>query len=188
MKKILNILLVIMIFSFSACKNEEKEITVMPKNTFIIQADYPVYDSADDIVDKADLIFSGTVKNISYTSLDIRTEEGTDSMTGLSEPSEPLPHTLYEIEIIQLYKGIATEDTITLKRVGGIVGDSEYILVDAPNISVGETYLFLSATFENSYPELLNLTQATYSMNEPAMINTSGDTQITLSQILEVLE
>ena len=151
-----------------------------------IHAEYPSYDTANDLVNSADLIFSGTVESISYEELNVRTESGTDSTTGLSS-SHNIPYTIYEIKVDTIYKGTAQEDTISIKVPGGEMDGNQYVMDDAPAISLGETYLFLTKTYENTYPSLLNATQATYNINAPETYAESTD-KITLSQILEILE
>lgn len=44
----------------SACSSNLKS-TTNENETTIIQAEYPVYDTAEEIVDASDLVFSGTV-------------------------------------------------------------------------------------------------------------------------------
>ena len=151
-----------------------------------IHAEYPIYDTAKEIVDSAELIFSGTVKNISYAVMDVRTGEGIDSSTGLNERTG-IPYSLYEIEIQKVYKGNEESKTITIKRPGGQYDGREDNLEDATVISQGESYLFLTKTFANSYPSLLNVSQASYDLNGKEKLSIEENT-ITLSQILEVLE
>ena len=167
MKKIFSsILLAGITLTLAACgstantaKNAEGVVTT-------IHAEYPSYDTANDLVNSADLIFSGTVESISYEDLNVRTESGTDSTTGLSS-SDSIPYTIYEIKVDTIYKGTAQEDTISIKVPGGEIDGTQYIVDDAPTISLGETYLFLTKTYENTYPSLLNVTQATYDLNAP---------------------
>lgn len=188
MKKSLCIVLsVTVLLAMSACGNKEN----MSKNdseglVTSIHADYPVYDSAKEIVDSAGLVFSGTVKSISYEVLDVRSEKDTDSQTGLSD-STGIPYTLYEIIIKKIYKGNVEGDTITIKRPGGQVDSNEYVLEDATAILEGETYLFLAEQYENTYPSLLNASQASYNLNGLDEYSAEGN-DITLSQIMEVLE
>ena len=137
-------------------------------------------------MESADLVFGGTVENITYETMDVRTESGVDSLTGLSE-SQGMPYTLYEIKVTEIYKGSVEGDTIIVKCLGGEVDGNIYVLDETSTISMGETYLFLTETYENSYPSLLNATQASYDMNAPESINEENNDTITLSQILEVL-
>ena len=53
------------------------------KNVTILQADYPEYNTAPELVDASDLVFQGTVRNIEYQMLDVSTEKGRDQDTGL---------------------------------------------------------------------------------------------------------
>ena len=71
----------------SACSSNSKS-TTNENETTIIQAEYPVYDTAEEIVDASDLVFSGTVTEINYESLNVKSETGADSETGLVEATE----------------------------------------------------------------------------------------------------
>lgn len=153
--------------------------------SYTIMGDYMVYDTAESLVEASDFVFSGTVVNISYEMLDVRTEQGVDSMTGLAE-TEPLPYTLYEIEITEKYKGTYDTDHIILKRPGGVFDDATYKVADATEILSNESYLFVAAEFPNSYPSLLNATQASYNLNKPDVA--SNENTITVSQILEIFK
>lgn len=152
----------------------------------VIHAEYPYYDSANDLVNSADFIFSGTVEGISCEILDVRTEPDTDSAAGPSS-SSGIPYTIYEIKVDTVYKGTAEEDTVSIKVPGGEMDGNQYIIENAPAISLGETCLFLTETYEHTYPSLLNVTQATYDLNAPEAYEENAG-EITLSQILEILE
>lgn len=155
------------------------------RKTYTMAGDYLVYDTAKALVDASDVIFSGKVMNIRYEMLDVRTEPGVDSMTA-SEETERLPYTLYEIEIMETYKGEYESNRIVLKRPGGIFDDATYKVADATEILQNEQYLFLAEEFSDSYPSLLNPTQASYHLNEAGI--SSNEEAITLNQILELLE
>jgi hypothetical protein len=175
-KIILMCVLLISLGLLSSCKKV---------NSYTMSGDYMVYNTAQEIVDSSDLVFSGNVISVRYEMLDVRTESGVDSMTGL-EKTEPLPYTLYEIEIIETYKGSYNSNTIILKRPGGVFEDATYELENSTEILVDEQYLFLATEFANSYPSLQNATQASYNLNAPS--TASYDNEITLSEILEVFE
>ena len=187
MKKIFSsILLAGIALTLAACGSTANTTGNAGNVVTTIHAEYPSYDTANDLVNSADLIFSGTVGSISYEDLNVRTESGTDSTTGLSS-SDSIPYTIYEIKVDTIYKGTTQEDTISIKVPGGEIDGTQYIVDDAPTISLGETYLFLTKTYENTYPSLLNVTQATYDLNAPEAYEENTD-KITLSQILEILE
>src|SRR5699024_2987096 len=147
--------------------------------------DYPMYDTAQNLVDAADLVFTGKVENITYEMMDIKMESGPDSMTGLEEASK-VPYTIFEIKVSNIYKGNTTDETISLKRPGGNFDTIVYELEGATPINQGEEYLFVAQTFENFYPSLVNVDQAVYDLNAPAVL--SEDNTITLSQILLLFE
>ena len=81
----------------SACSLNSKS-TTNENETTIIQAEYPVYDTAEEIVDASDLVFSGTVTEINYESLNVKSKTGADSETGLVEATE-IPYTIFDISI-----------------------------------------------------------------------------------------
>lgn len=187
MKKIFgSILLTGVTLILAACSSKANTAENAEGVVTTVHAEYPSYDTANDLVNAADLIFSGTVESISYEELNVRTESGKDSTTGLSS-SDSIPYTIYEINVDTIYKGTAQEDTISIKVPGGEMDGNQYIVDEAPTISLGETYLFLTKTYENTYPSLLNATQATYDLNAPEAYEENTD-KITLSQILEIIE
>ena len=185
-KNFWRVLLLTVCLMMGACSRETNEAggtneadqTKSEEITIQNSADYPFYATAQELVEAADLIFSGSVESVTYEMLDVRTETGTDSLNGSSE-AQGIPYTLYEINVSEVYKGTVDEDTLTVKCPGG-EGDTL-------TISQGGTYLFLTTTYENTYPSLLNADQACYDLNEPEEVNEENDGAITLSQILEVL-
>ena len=112
-------------------------------NVTILQTDYPEYDTASELAEAADLIFQGTVSNVKYQMLDVRTEKEKDQDAGLSE-TEAIPYTLYTIDVEKVYKGPLKEPTITIKRPGGKFGNNEYIAENASDILTGRDYLFIT--------------------------------------------
>lgn len=159
-------------------KNEE--ITIQNS------ADFPIYATAQELVEAADLIFSGSVESVTCEMLDVKTESGVDSLTGLSE-AQGILYTLYEIKVSKVYKGTVEEDTLTIKCPGGEADGSLHISGDVPGISQGGTYLFLAENYESTYPSLLNADQACFDMNEPEDADEENRGTVTLSRILEVL-
>lgn len=204
MKIFLGILLsVSMVCLVSGCASSTKsaETTETPKAAAInaedhaeestegISAEYPEHEDANTLVDSANLIFSGTVKDISYEQLDVRTEKEEGSETD----GEELPYTIFEISVDQVYKGSIDGDTIRIKRLGGQTDDTEYDLSDAVEISIGSRYLFLTETYEDSYPSLVNMAQSVYNMEDAqgegaVSDGKSSDQDITLSDIMKIID
>lgn len=162
------------------------------ESTVSISAEYPEYENASTLVDSTDLIFSGTVKDISYEQLDVRTEreEGSEIDGG------KLPYMIFEISVDQVYKGSIDGDTIRIKRLGGQTDDTENGLSDlndAIEISIGNTYLFLTETYDDSYPSLVNMTQSAYNMEDAKGEGTmsyrmDSNQDITLSDIMKIID
>ena len=171
----------------SACSSNSKS-TTNENETTIIQAEYPVYDTAEEIVDASDLVFSGTVTEINYESLNVKSETGADSETGLVEATE-IPYTIFDISIEKVYKGNVESSSISIKRPGGKIDGQFFVVEGTSTIEVGETYLFITQTYENAYPSLLNVTQASFDMSKPEVLNSEqGNAKITLSEVLEYLD
>lgn len=161
-------------------------------STVSVSAEYPEYENANTLVDSSDLIFSGTVKDISYEQLDVRTEKEEGSETD----GEKLPYTIFEISVDQVYKGSIDGGTIRIKRLGEQTDDTESDLSDlddAIDISIGNTYLFLTKTYADSYPSLVNMAQSAYNMEDAQGEGTmsyrmDSNQDITLSDIMKIID
>lgn len=186
-----SILLAGVIISLTSC-SENTDLTENDENDSYVttaQFDYPEYDTAESLVNSADLIFSGTVENISYEEIDVRADQETNSISG-SSASDRMPYTIYTINVTQIYKGETEEDTISIKVPGGEISENlsvTEVSENVPSIVQGRAYLFLTETYENSYPSLINMTQAVYELNAAETHNKAANT-ITSSQIIEILE
>jgi hypothetical protein len=151
----------------------------------VIHADYPEYDTAGSLVEAVDLVFSGEVKSVSYELLDVRSEDGADSMTGFAGAGS-IPYTIFEIEVSDVYKGDVPGTTVYLKRPGGTLDTGEYVLEGAAAVTVGRNYLFAAQTYEDTYPSFANATQSAYDLDASA--TESADGGIALSEILALFE
>lgn len=156
------------------------------KMIIMIHAEYPSYDTAQELVDEADLVFSGTIESVSYEMLDVRAESEKDSVADLDQ-SYSIPYTIYKVKVDSIYKGSSEESYISIKCPGGEADDNQYIVEGAAALQEGERYLLLIKIFENTYPSLLNAEQSAYNMNEPNVIS-AEDGGITLSDILDILQ
>lgn len=144
-----------------------------------IAGDYKVYSSAQELVTDADWIFTGTVKNITYENVDIGT-------TKAEETATLLPYTIFEIEVSKVYKGDIKEQTVFIKRLGGISDSILYEVEGASKIEYGNNYLFAAKTYETSYPSFLNMNQGSFNLDTE-----TEDTQhmgITYSEILKAVD
>ena len=88
-----------------------------------------------------------------------------------------------------MYKGNVESSSISIKRPGGKIDGQFFVVEGTSTIEVGETYLFITQTYENAYPSLLNVTQASFDMSKPEVLNSEqGNAKITLSEVLEYLD
>lgn len=168
MKKNIIILALILIASaLTACANaiiaDNDEET--SEEIVVIQADYPFYESAKDIVNSADLIFAGKITDQKYEYLDVKSEKGKDPETGL-EKASAIPYTIFEIQVSKMYFGSTDDKTIYIKCPGGKIDDKTYISEMTKNLKPEIEYLFLAKSFKNTYPSLINDTQSFYDLND----------------------
>ncbi|SFS06151.1 hypothetical protein [Anaeromicropila populeti] len=179
------------------CSNKTDNLSETSNNvnttsTVSISADYPTYDSANSLVDAADLVLDGKVIGITEESLNVsgsQTDDNTD--TGSTDTSQ-LPYTIYEVEIFTVYKGECADKTIKIKQLD---------TVDSADIVQEKEYLFTLASFPDSYPSLLNVTQSVYELNttdssiksasskaeNSEQTNFTTNKEITLNDIMNVL-
>lgn len=139
-------------------------------------ADYPEYQDANSLVDAADMVFIGTVNRVTEENLSIS-----------QNSDETLLYNVVEVTVHEVLKGTYTDEDISIKVLGGVVGDNSLQLEDGIAVNVEGEYLFTVATFANSYPSLLNMTQSVYDTSEPATTYSSHE-GITLAQILLLFE
>ncbi|WP_295092566.1 dockerin type I repeat-containing protein [Ruminococcus sp.] len=152
--------------------NDNQYLISIQYETF--SRDYPYYNTISDLANKANQVFSGTVKNISFEILDIRTmqpiKDGEDIQWATL-------CTIYEIEAEEVYAGTPT--SVKLRIEGGIPSGFEQeqiallgngkipVMEDAPVLTIGEKYLFALYHAENAeYSSILNPLQSVYTENE----------------------
>lgn len=183
-KKSVIVLILAITILLSACATTDDNSKVEKESgvkQVVLSADYPVYDTAEDLVGAADFVFSGIVESITYESIDV-----SDAGNEASDVENAIPYTIYEIKVSKVYQGESTEDKVYIKCPGGRIGNTEYVLDSANPIIKGETYLFLTKTYSNTYPSLLNVTQALFNMSSSAISDI--EETITLNDVLAVLE
>lgn len=86
----------------------------------------------------------------------------------------------------KVYKGSIDSSSIIVKRAGGSFGDDEYVVENASDISKGKNYLFVTETYEDTYPSLLNADQSSYDMDAPQTVMEREEKEIMLSDILKL--
>lgn len=140
-------------------------------------SDHPAYNTASDLINASDLVFTGTVESIQKEMLNVRHELEKDSATGL-EISDSLPYIVYTIRVSTVYKGMIETDTIRLKHID----TSMTLSADPILIAENSSYLFTAAAFEHSYASLL------YASDLKQADEASGNDTITPAQIIALFE
>lgn len=125
---------------------------------------YPHYDDAKELTDEADFVFTGKVSGVNSEMIDIRSDDGPLTIT-LTAGGMTIPYTIYDVEIDELLKGYWNEPGIQIKRIAGVYEDKKYDVVDAPEIELGESYLFIVNNFDD-YPSLVNFEQSVYHLSD----------------------
>lgn len=137
-----------------------------------ISADYPKYDTLENLVDRADTIVKGKIIDFTYSNLNITQEVDSDNEylnPGGEIDHSTTPYTVYTIEIEKAYKGdYAENDVIEIKQLGGIIGNIEYVLEDNIDAKLEKEhkYVFFLETYTDSPASLLNPLQASYEYDE----------------------
>ena len=114
MKKALFCVSLCLCLLLAACEAEHAPL--------VMKADYPYYSSAQEAVDAASLVFSGTVQGWDYEEL------------VLSEGGDPLPYTVYQVSVEKIYKGGWDDETVPVKVLGGELDGVSYVLEGAPTL------------------------------------------------------
>ena len=165
----------------------------LPEGPYVLTtSDWPLYSSAKDLIDNADLVFIGKITGIDFEVL--------DSSNALPV-SETTPHyarqlyTIYTVEISQTYKGDTT-DVTKIRVMGGVVDyniDTQLEIMENGNAlgkengipildnyykvqcNIGNSYLFTLRQFETGYPTIMNVDQSVFDLNEPTRKQTIGN-------------
>lgn len=143
-----------------------------PQQEVLIYTDYPYYDSIKEAKKSSDIIVEAKIISTKVVLLDLTykltDEEKADPELNLglpegSEDSYSDVYTIYQVEVINKYKGeVKKGDTIEFKRLGGVMSGVKYSEEGVMDINVGETYILFLETYPDSYPSLINQIQGIY--------------------------
>ena len=175
--------------------------SVMPPSNPNLQVEYatmsldwPVYESADELIEACDVVAVGTVTNISFQVLDTRTGKIPEADT---EDLYCSLYTIYDIDITKTYKG-NSKDAEQIRVIGGFKGAYEaeqlaalgqeqatiFVLDGLIEISEGETYLFMLHQYEDTLPTIINVEQSIYSISDAFSDGSKQDGKITVQEII----
>ncbi|NJC21077.1 putative small secreted protein [Arthrobacter pigmenti] len=118
-----------------------------------IAADYPVYKTAEKLVDASNLIIEGEVQNSRYDVMYPMPFSGDDpelnpyAGTG-NEPSDReiadmrVPVTVYSVLVTKVHEGSATPGgMVEIHRTGGEMSGEQYVELGAADVELGKSYL-----------------------------------------------
>jgi hypothetical protein len=150
------------------------------------QADYPVYGSAGELWERADLVAeividgSGVRDRLRPTIL-APDDEGyddpaADALAGLGDDAraeveaeldadDGIPITVVEARIVRVWKGAPGGATVAIQQLG----DSETAAADVTYLADGEEYLVFLETYDDAPASLLNPWQAQYRLDGDAV-------------------
>lgn len=141
----------------------------------VVNADWPVYKTAEEIIDASTNIFTGVVSDISFAVIDLKTgktvdpaEEGTASA---------MLHTVYTVTVGERRKGTVAEET-KICKIGGLKGYNETeqaeLLIasglaadgsapvicvgddDDCTVAIGQEYLFCTSSTSGDFEHIIN--------------------------------
>ena len=182
MKKIISLCIAILTLCMVGCSNSlnskiPNDLNVSnPKEDskyIYLSADYPMYDSADEVEKASTNIYVGIVKDISFEIIDMKTAKTVYSANG-----SPMLNTVYTIEIKESLKG-ENPTEVNIAVIGGIEGYKEFeqynkwesigmigqyggipiVADEKATLGIGEEYLFCVYRSTGDYDLGINLTQ-----------------------------
>ena len=121
----------------------DQENTTGRKSTMRVFVDEPSYDSADEIFESADNIFSGTVKEINFEIFNMKT--GEIDRNPESNDTDRMLYTVYVIDVQNTYKGEEKGER-SIRVTGGLTSriDEQFELLESAGLS--DTYPIIPVT------------------------------------------
>ena len=197
MKKLLCVSLLLIVVILPSCRDNSETSghsaignTSTEARYAMMEACYSSYQSAQELVESADIVYVGKVTGISFRVLDATTalpptEKTEERHRGLN--------TIYDIEISTSYKGGASK-SMQVRMMGGIMNYrvEEQVQVMRDNnawrwdegipvwenyaeYKIGETYLFVVKQNGNRPAYVMNLDQSAYNLHNPFKKHTIGN-------------
>lgn len=174
MRRVILSILIISTLVLTACTAAEKPVAG-ESETITIHADYPWYESTEDLYEKADLVMEGKVldSRVEWVNHAIAPDKEDEddprsNPSGEGDPGETIT-TIYTVKVQDIYKGSAGE-TIELEDMGGEINGIVCENPEAAELGTGDTYLLFLSVY-GDYPAcLLNPTQAVYRVDGDRLV------------------
>ncbi len=145
----------------------------------IVSADWPMYSSVGNLDAASNLIVMGKVTGISFDFVDLSTGK---LATSSSKEADRCFSTIYDVDIMNCYKGNASGEKLQVLISSGIkdayieeqlqvLGDEAegipIVACNIPKIDIGKTYLFVLKQYEDCIPTVVNMEQGVYAADTP---------------------
>lgn len=203
-KNVVAVFMMTLLLWTTGCSAEQSEVADNEHDTHVtkvnvvyqtISPDWPLYGSADELIDACDKVVLGTVTDISFQMIDIRTGKEAEEEV---EESYCYLYTVYDIDVIETYKGQSSQ-TEQVRVIGGVEGDYEteqvaalreqeqptiFVLEDSVRLNEGETYLFMLAEYNDAIPTIVNVVQGIYDIADVQSNGSEQDGKITVQEII----
>lgn len=143
-------------------------------------ADWPVYETAAALAERADTIVRGVVRSsrtemIVHEYVEIDDDDPMrNPQAGLSEEEmeevrnlrDGYVATIHTVEITGVIQGaVKVGATVTIEQMGGVHGQEEHVVPDLEQMSVGQEYLLFTRQVAEGELSLVNLSQTIYTIS-----------------------
>ncbi|MFL3868029.1 hypothetical protein ACWEJZ_28295 [Streptomyces bacillaris] len=155
----------------------------------LVRADYPAYDSIDEVIEESDVIIRGTVVGAQGRELLPEASEGDDPaanpQAGVSPEEaaevDPVIVTVSTVKVAEVLSGpaggVEAGDTVEVSQLGGTVDGVTYKEEQTTHLVKGTTeYVLMLADHGPEAPyDLLNPTQALYTVTPGEKVEAVAD-------------
>ncbi|SEG96677.1 hypothetical protein SAMN05444920_11039 [Nonomuraea solani] len=155
----------------TACSSHEEPI--------LYRADYPQYESADALYDKANLVVEARIvgeprylqekeaaPDPAETDPQLNPQAGAPAAVAAQPEAPPMVITVYTAQIVKVFKGEAKEgQSIEVKELGGTFDGVTYQEEHTTALNQDSGYVLFLETYPDSPAALLNPVQAKYPLD-----------------------
>lgn len=203
-KKVMGIIMMLLLLWTTGCSTGGNEVaengsdvaaTKLNVTYETISPDWPLYDSTDELINASDKVILGTVTDVSFQMIDIRTGKAPE---GEMDELYCYLYTIYDIDTLETYKGEPKQED-QVRVIGGIEGAYEteqvaalgepeqptiFVLGDSSRLEEGETYLFMLAQYDDAIPTIINVEQGIYDIADVQSSGAELTQEITVQDIV----
>lgn len=167
----------VLLVSLCGCSHENNE-----KPIYYVQADYPMYETLNELFNEATHVIYGCITDVSNEML---------SYSIPPSESDKEPTTVYTLDIQHCYKGETSSNIFYIRQFGGENDEKIVIYPDEPRLTLGDKYvLFLGGNcVDENTAWLLNPHQSAYCVsNNEKFIDVGGKGFLLDFETLSMLE